>query len=130
MKLKTKAWLISQSILLITALIIQLTFYREIKVGPLLGMPKRDYWDIIRDVDPEVPTFVREKQLPSELWDPRSNLTEAQIIKANLGGHHRAFRREDGLRTAFYGGLMVNFLYLVGFHVLAWYFKKSVRRNS
>ena len=42
MKLKTKAWLFSQGILLITALIIQLTFYREIKVGPLLGMPKRD----------------------------------------------------------------------------------------
>ena len=40
MKLKTKLWLVSQGLLILTALIIQLTFYKAIKVGPILGMAK------------------------------------------------------------------------------------------
>ena len=61
MKLKTKVWLVSQSLLVLTAIIIQLTFYGEMKMGPLLGMSKRDYWDIIRNLEPEVPKYVLEK---------------------------------------------------------------------
>ena len=60
MKLKTRAWLVSQGLLVVTAIIIQLTFYREIKVGPMLGMPKRDYWDIIKNVEPSVPQYAIE----------------------------------------------------------------------
>ena len=39
----------SQGLLVLTAVLIQLTFYREIKLGPLLGMTKRPYWEIIYD---------------------------------------------------------------------------------
>ena len=44
MKLKTKAWLVSQGLLIITALIIQLTIFFERLVGPILGMPKDPMW--------------------------------------------------------------------------------------
>ena len=37
------------------------TFYREIKFGPLLGMEKRGYWEIISETEPEIPPFVSEK---------------------------------------------------------------------
>ena len=47
MKLRTKLWMVSQGLLIVTACIIQFTFYREIQVGPILGTPTRPYWDII-----------------------------------------------------------------------------------
>ena len=55
MKLKTKIWLVSQGLLILTACIIQLTFYHEIKYGPILGMAKRPYWQIISDAEPTIP---------------------------------------------------------------------------
>jgi hypothetical protein len=127
MKVKTKAWLASQGLLIITAVLIQLTFYREIKLGPLLGMTKRPYWEIISDRPPVIPEFIREKGLPPNLWDARLPLSEDEIRKAKLGGHKRAHRREDGLRTAFYGGCLVNGLYFVVFHALCWYFAKQIK---
>lgn len=132
MKIKTKAWLASQGLLIVTAVLIQLTFYREIKLGPLLGTTKRPYWEIITDRPPDIPEFIREKGLPPRLWDARLPLSEDEIRKANLAGHRRAHRREDGLRTAFYGGWLVNGLYFTIFHLLYWYIPrqaKPVRSN-
>lgn len=126
MKLKTKAWLISQGVLLLTAVIIQLTFYREIKLGPLLGMTKRPYWEIISDQSPAIPDFIREKGLPPKLWDARLPLSLDEIRTARLAGHQRAHRREEGLRTAFYGGFIVNGLYFFIYHALCWYIPKQV----
>ena len=126
MKLKTKAWLVSQGLLVLTAVLIQLTFYREIKLGPLLGMTKRPYWEIIMDRPPAIPDFVREKQLPPRLWDARLPLSLDEIRAANLAGHKRAHRREGGLRTAFYGALLVNGLYFIIFHALCWYIPRQI----
>ena len=127
MNIKTKAWMASQGLLILTAVLIQLTFYREIKLGPLLGMTKRPYWEIISDRPPAIPEFVREKGLPPNLWDARLPLSEDEIRKAKLAGHRRAHRRECGLRTAFYGGWLVNGLYFVVFHTLWWYFAKQIK---
>jgi hypothetical protein len=126
MKLKTKAWLVSQGLLVLTAVLIQMTFYREIKLGPLLGMTKRPYWEIIMDRPPAIPDFVREKQLPPRLWDARLPLSLDEIRAAKLAGHQRAHRRESGLRTAFYGAFLVNGLYFVIFHALCWYIPRQI----
>jgi len=126
MKLKTKAWLVSQGLLVLTAVLIQLTFYREIKLGPLLGMTKRPYWEIIMDRPPAIPDFVREKQLPPRLWDARLPLSLDEIRAAKLAGHKRAHRREGGLRTAFYGAFLVNGLYFIIFHALCWYISRQI----
>ncbi|MEK9773319.1 MAG: hypothetical protein VW576_07100 [Opitutae bacterium] len=130
MKIKTKAWLASQGLLVVTAVLIQLTFYREIKLGPLLGMTKRPYWEIIADRPPDIPDFIREKGLPPKLWDARLPLSEDEIRIANLAGHRRAHRREEGLRTAFFGGWLVNGLYLVVFHALCWYIPRHVKTRN
>ena len=127
MRIKTKAWIVSQGILVLTAVLIQLTFYREIKLGPLLGMTKRPYWEIIYDRPPDIPDFVREKSLPPKMWDARLPLSESEIRAAKLAGHRRAHRREEGLRTAFWGGWLVNGLYLILFHSLCWYIPRQVR---
>ena len=50
-------------------------FYREIKVGPLLGMPKRPYWEIIQNVEPEIPDYALEQNLLPEMYDARLPLT-------------------------------------------------------
>lgn len=126
MKLKTKVWLVSQGMLLLTAIIIQLTFYREIKLGPILGMKKRDYWDIIQNVEPVIPKYVIDNKLPPEMYDARLPLSHFEIEKANLGAYRKAFRQEDGLRMAFKGGLIVNFLYLLAFYFLVGYFTRSL----
>jgi hypothetical protein len=130
MHLKTKAWLVSQGLLVVTAVLIQLTFYKEIKLGPLLGMTKRPYWEIISDRPPEIPDFIRQKQLPPRLWDARLPLSLDEIRAANLTGHRRAHRRESGLRMAFYGALIVNGLYLVGFHFVYYQIRKSITLSS
>jgi hypothetical protein len=127
MKLKTKVWLVSQGLLILTATLIQLTFYKEIKLGPLLGMTKRPYWEIITDAPPVIPDFVREKQLPPKLWDARLPLSEEEIRSAKLAGHQRAHRREGGLRTAFYGAWLVNGIYFILFHLLWWYLPKQAK---
>ena len=130
MKLKTKAWLVSQGLLIITAVVIQLTFYREIKLGPLLGMTKRPYWEIIADRPPAIPSFIRAKELPPKMWDARLHLSLDEIRRANLAGHRRGYRREEGLRTAFYGALLVNGLYFVVFHLLCWRISAMVKGRS
>ena len=126
MKLKTKAWLVSQGLLIATALIIQLTFYREIKVGPMLGMPKRNYWDIINNVEPRVPQYAIENNLEPKLYDARLPLTQNEIEKANLGAYRKAYRQEEGIRMAFKGGIVVNIIYFVMFHFLVRYFSRSI----
>ena len=130
MKIKTKAWLVSQGLLILTAVLIQLTFYREIKLGPLLGMTKRPYWEIIYDHPPDIPDFIREKGLPPKLWDARLPLSLDEIRAAKLAGHQRAHRRESGLRLTFYGGLIVNFLYFIGFHIICYQVSKALARGA
>ena len=130
MKLKTKAWLVSQGLLIATALIIQLTFYREIKVGPMLGMPKRNYWDIINNVEPSVPQYAIENNLEPKLYDARLPLTQNEIEKANLGAYRKAYRQEEGLRMALKGGLVVNTIYLFAFHIIYFLISRSLRKNQ
>ena len=130
MKLKTKAWLVSQGLLIATALIIQLTFYREIKVGPMLGMPKRNYWDIINNVEPSVPQYAIENSLEPKLYDARLPLTQNEIEKANLGAYRKAYRQEEGLRMALKGGLIVNTIYLFAFHIIYFLISRSLRKNQ
>jgi len=129
MKIKTKAWLVSQGILILTAVLIQLTFYHEIKLGPLLGMTKRPYWEIITDQPPEIPDFIREKSLPPKFWDARLPLREEELRVAKLMGHRQAYRQEEGLRMAYYGGILVNSLYLFAFHVLSWTIGRAIKRG-
>ena len=128
MKLKTKVWLVSQSLLVLTAIIIQLTFYGEMKMGPLLGMSKRDYWDIIRNLEPEVPKYVLEKNLPPKMYDARLPLSPSEINSANLGAYRKAYRQEVGLRMAFKGGFVVNIIYLFGFHLLYFFFVRKLNK--
>ena len=130
MKLKTKVWLVSQGLLIATALIIQLTFYREIKVGPMLGMPKRNYWDIINNVEPSVPQYAIENSLERKLYDARLPLTQNEIEKANLGAYRKAYRQEEGLRMALKGGLVVNTIYLFAFHIIYFLISRSLRKNQ
>jgi len=130
MKLKTKAWLVSQGLLIATAIIIQLTFYREIKVGPMLGMPKRNYWDIINNVEPSVPQYAIENSLEPKLYDARLPLTQNEIEKANLGAYRKAYRQEEGLRMALKGGLVVNTIYLFAFHIIYFLISRSLRKNQ
>tara|TARA_B110000003_G_C16636304_1_gene528562 strand:- start:572 stop:997 length:426 start_codon:yes stop_codon:yes gene_type:complete len=125
MKLRTKAWLVSQGLLVITACIIQFTFHREIKVGPLLNTSTRDYWDIIKNVEPEVPQKLIDLQLPPEFYDARLPMTSDQVLARNLVAHRRAVRQEDGIRTALIGGVVVNILYFIGFHLLYFYLRRT-----
>ena len=130
MKLKTKVWLVSQGLLIATAVIIQLTFYKEIKVGPMLGMPKRDYWDIIKNVEPSVPQYAIENNLEPQLYDARLPLTQNEIEKANLGAYRKAYRQEAGLRMALKGGMVVNILYFIIYHILFRYFSRQLNKVS
>ncbi len=130
MSLKTKIWIVSQGLLVMTAVIIQLTFYRAIKVGPILGMPKRVYSEIILGREPSVPDSIRSKGLPPEAYDARLPLSKEQIRKANLSAYRRAAQQEHGLRTAFLGGIIVNVLYFLAFHILFFYFKRTLARHQ
>ena len=69
------------------------------------------------------------KRLPPSVWDARLPLSEDEIRKAKLVGPP-GHRREDGLRTAFYGALLVNGLYLIIFHALWWYLPESEHAQS
>ena len=130
MSLRIKAWLVSQGLLLVTATLIQLTFYREIKVGPILGMEKRPYVDIILGKEPSIPDFVLDKNLPPKLYDGRLALSDDEVRKANLGAYRMASRQEEGLRVALWGGLIVNLLYLFAYHLLFRYFSHAVAEAS
>ena len=94
----------------------------------MLGMPKREYWDIIYNVEPVIPKFAIENDLDPEMYDARLPLTQHEIQKANLGAYRRAYRQEEGLRMAFKGGFVVNLIYLILFHFLVTYFARSIAR--
>ena len=130
MKLRTKAWLVSQGLLIITACIIQFTFHLEIKVGPLLKMETRDYWDIINKVEPRVPQVLLDLNMSPEFYDARLPMTSDQVLSRNLVAHRRAVRQEDGLRTALIGGVVVNVLYFIGFHLLYFYLRRTLLRGK
>ena len=129
MKFKTKAWLVSQGLLVLTAIIIQLTFYREIKVGPLLGMPKRPYLDIIQNVEPGVPDYAKDRNLKPKMYDARLPLSQDEIQAANLSAYRRACRQEEGLRMALKGGFVVNIIYFIAYHLLVPYFTRSLAKG-
>ena len=126
MKFRTKIWLVSQCVLIVTACIIQLTFYHEIQYGPIKGMAKRPYWDIIKGVEPVLPKAIED--LRPELYDARIPMTADEAKRRNLTAYRLAARQEDGLKVAFVGGFVVNGLYFARFHVLFAYFTKALRR--
>jgi hypothetical protein len=130
MKLRTKAWLVSQGLLIITAIIIQFTFHREIQVGPILSMPTRDYWDIILKVEPEIPTVILDRNISAEFYDARLAMTSDQVLARNLVAHRRAARQEKGIRVALMGGIIVNILYFLAFHILYFYFKRTLVQKT
>ena len=127
MKLRTKIWLVSQGMLILTACIIQLTFYKSIRVGSILGTPKRAYWEIISGTEPVIPEDILSQNLDPELYDGRLPLKDGQVEAINLSAYRLAARQEEGLRLAFIGGLFVNLIYLVAFHGLLAYFEKTIR---
>ncbi len=127
MKLRTKIWLASQGILILTACIIQLTFYRGIRVGPILGTPKRAYWEIISGTEPVIPEDILSLKVGPELYDGRLPLRIGQVEAINLSACRLAARQEQGLRVAFIGGIIVNLIYVVAFYGLLAYFEKSIR---
>ena len=123
-------WLVSQGLLLVTAIIIQLTFYGGIKVGPILGMAKRPYVDIIQGTDPVVPESILAQNLPPEAYDARIPMSRDQVVKSNLGAYRKAAQQEHGLRTALIGGILVNVLYFIAYHLLYIFFKRSIERHK
>jgi hypothetical protein len=130
MKLKTKLWLVSQGLLVLTAIIIQLTFYGGIKVGPILGMAKRPYLDIIQGVEPDIPQSILSQNLPREAYDARIPLSKFQVHKSNLGAYRKAAQQEHGLRTALVGGVIVNLLYFSAYHLLFLFFTRSLKKHK
>ena len=127
MKLRTKLWIVSQGMLIITACIIQFTFYREIQVGPILGTPTRAYWDIIQNIEPEIPLHFIKEKINVELYDAR----EKNVFRS--GARKKFSSSQEGSKT---GGRIKNGswrwnyceynLFFV-FHILYFYFRKIVR---
>ena len=76
----------SQGLLVLTAVLIQLTFYREIKLGPLLGMTKRPYWEIIYDRPPEIPEFIGKKDCRPGSGMPACHFLKMRSARLNLVG--------------------------------------------
>ncbi len=130
MKLRTKLWIVSQGLLIFTACVIQFTFHREIQVGPILGTSTRDYWDIILNVEPEIPKRILDLNISREFYDARMKMSSDEVLQRNLVAHRRAVRQEDGIRTALLGGVLVNILYFVIFHILYIYFKKILKNTK
>ena len=77
-------------------------------MGPVLGMAKRPYVEIIKGVDLVIPESILSQNLPPEAYDGRLPLSQVQIQKSNLAAYRRAAQQEEGLRTAFIGGMVVN----------------------
>ena len=125
--LKWKLWLVSQGLLVITVVIIQTVFHRSIEVGPILGMPKRSYSDIIFNVPAVIPEKFIKDEVDSKIWDARLPMTKQESITRQLRRYRLAYRQEEGLRTAFYGGVVVNLLYFVAFHLGYAYFRRQIR---
>ena len=127
MNLRTKIWLVSQGMLLLTAFIIQITFYRGIEVGPILGTPKRPYWEIISGTEPVIPEDILSMGVDPEFYDDRIPVKPGQIESLNLRKNRLSARQEQGLRMALFGGLIVNLIYFFAFHILVRYFQKTIR---
>ena len=127
MNLKWKLWSVSQGLLVITVVIIQTVFHRAIEVGPILGMPKRPYTEIIFNVPVEIPEKFLNNKADPKIWDARLPMTKEESVRRNLSRYRLAYRQEEGLRTAFYGGIVVNLLYFLAFHLGYAYFRRQVR---
>lgn len=127
MNLRTKIWLVSQGMLLLTACIIQVTFYRGIEVGPILGMPKRPYWEIISGTEVVIPKDILTMGVDPEFYDARIPVKPGQIESLNLRKNRLSARQEQGLRMAFGGGVIVNLIYFFAYHILVRYFQKTIR---
>ena len=117
----------SQGLLVITVVIIQTVFHRAIEVGPILGMPKRPYSEIIFNVPVEIPEKFLNNKADPEIWDARLPMTKEESVRRNLSRYRLAYRQEEGLRTAFYGGIVVNVLYCFAFHLGYAYFRRQIR---
>ena len=126
MKFKTKAWLVSAGLTNYYGCHYPAHIYREIKVGPLLGMPKRPYIDIIKNVEPDVPDYAKDRNLKPQMYDARLPLSQDEIQAANLGAYRKAYRQEEGLRMALKGGFVVNIIYFLAYHLLVPYFTRSL----
>jgi len=125
--LKWKIWIVSQGLLLLTAVIIQVVFHGEILVGPFLGTAKRGYWEIIKAEEPMVPEEYLSVQADPKLYDARLPMTKEEAARRGLARHRLAFRQEEGLRGAFYGAIAVNCLYFLAFHLGYAYFRRQVQ---
>jgi hypothetical protein len=125
--LKWKLWLVSQGLLVLTVVIIQTVFHRAIEVGPILGMPKRSYSEIIFKVPVTIPEKIVKSQADPKIWDARLPMTKEESSKRGLSRYRLAYRQEEGLRTAFYGGIVVNVLYFFAFHLGYAYFRRQIR---
>ena len=125
--LKWKLWLVSQGLLVITVVIIQTVFHRAIEVGPILGMPKRSYSEIIFKVPVAIPEKFELNRVDPKIWDARLPMTKEESSKRGLSRYRLAYRQEEGLRTAFYGGIVVNVLYFLAFHLGYAYFRRQIR---
>ena len=117
----------SQGLLVITVVIIQTVFHRAIEVGPILGMPKRQYFEIIFNVPVEIPEKFLNNKADPKIWDARLPMTKEESVRRNLRRYRLAYRQEEGLRTAFYGGIVVNVLYFLAFHLGYAYFRRQIR---
>tara|TARA_Y100000588_G_scaffold365251_1_gene429678 strand:- start:241 stop:687 length:447 start_codon:yes stop_codon:yes gene_type:complete len=124
--LKWKLWLVSQGLLVLTVVIIQAVFHRAIEVGPILGTPKRSYSQIILNAPVEIPEKFLANKADPKIWDARLPMTKEESVRRNLSRYRLAYRQEEGLRTAFYGGIVVNLLYFLGFHIGYAYFRRQV----
>ena len=125
--LKWKLWLVSQGLLVITVVIIQTVFHRSIEVGPILGMPKRSYSEIIFNVPAVIPEKFIKSKVDSKIWDARLPMTKEESVTRGLSRYRLAYRQEEGLRTALYGGIVVNVLYLFAFHLGYAFFRRQIR---
>ena len=95
----------------------------------MLGMPKRGYWNIIKNVEPSVLSMRLKTILNAVVWRTTS-LTQNEIEKANLGAYRKAYRQEAGLRMALKGGMVVNILYFIIYHLLFRYFSRQLNKVS
>ena len=125
--LKWKLWLVSQGLLVLTVVIIQTVFHRAIEVGPILGMPKRSYSEIIFKIPAAIPEKFLNNKADPKIWDARLPMTKEESITRQLRRYRLAYRQEEGLRTALYGGIVVNLLYFLAFHLGYAYFRRQIR---
>ena len=90
-------------------------------------MPKRSYSEIIFNVPVEIPEKFLNNKADPQIWDARLPMTKEESVRRNLSRYRLAYRQEEGLRTAFYGGIVVNVLYFFAFHLGYAYFRRQIR---